>query len=269
MRKTSGDAILQKQLEALMGAGDGNISSAGELDDREAQALKGERGSLVTEFANQKGFEFSKTELDTVVDAFGRHQSGELSLGQLSEVLGLSELELQPQDALPSMKKTVELVYRGIRYQKSGGTLIPMDSLPNKPLKYRGAKIQETQGATPIQRVLQFMHETSSDAILQKQLEALMGAGDGNISGSGELDVEEARALKGERGLLVTEFANQKGFAFSKADLETVVDAFEGYRAGVLSEEDLGKVLGPSDVNRGSLQKAVSLVYRGLRYATS
>jgi len=43
MRKTAEDAALQHRLEALLGVGDGNISSETELDTAESDALKGER----------------------------------------------------------------------------------------------------------------------------------------------------------------------------------------------------------------------------------
>lgn len=88
MQKTAENDALRQQLEALLGVGDGNISSEAELDAAESEALKGERAPLVADFAAQNGFDFSVDELITVVDAFQKHQAGELSDGEFSKLLG-------------------------------------------------------------------------------------------------------------------------------------------------------------------------------------
>lgn len=88
MHKTAEDATLQHQLEELLGVGDGNISSEGELDPAESDALKGDRAPIVTEFAAKSGFTFSVEELVTVVDAFQKHQSGEMSDTDFAKALG-------------------------------------------------------------------------------------------------------------------------------------------------------------------------------------
>jgi hypothetical protein len=92
--------------------------------------------------------------------------------------------------------------------------------------------------------VLQFMQKTADDEALRQQLEALLGVGDGNISGAAELDAAESEALKGERAPVVAEFAAGKGFTFSPEELVTVVDAFQKYQAGELSDIDFATVVG-------------------------
>lgn len=90
MQKTAEDEALRQQLETLLGVGDGNISSEADLDPAESEALKGERAPVVAEFAAQKGYSFSVDELITVVDAFQKHQTGELSDSDFAAVLGVS-----------------------------------------------------------------------------------------------------------------------------------------------------------------------------------
>jgi hypothetical protein len=90
MQKTADDEALRKQLESLLGVGDGNISSEAELDSAESEALKGERAPVVAEFAAKNGYDFSVDELITVVDAFQKHQSGELSDGDFFKLIGVS-----------------------------------------------------------------------------------------------------------------------------------------------------------------------------------
>jgi hypothetical protein len=89
MQKTAEDEALRHQLESLLGVGDGNISSESELDVEESAALKGERAPVVTEFAASNGFNFSVDELITVVDAFQKHQTGELSDKDFAVLLGV------------------------------------------------------------------------------------------------------------------------------------------------------------------------------------
>jgi hypothetical protein len=89
MQKTAEDATLQQQLEALLGVGDGNISSEAELDAAESEALEA-RAPLVAEFAANHGFTFSADELVSVVDAFQKHQVGELSDEDFASLLGIT-----------------------------------------------------------------------------------------------------------------------------------------------------------------------------------
>jgi hypothetical protein len=90
MQKTAEDEALRQQLETLLGVGDGNISSEADLDPAESEALKGERAPVVAEFAAQKGYSFSVDELVTVVDAFQKHQAGEMSDSDFASLLGVS-----------------------------------------------------------------------------------------------------------------------------------------------------------------------------------
>jgi hypothetical protein len=90
MHKTAEDEVLRQQLENLLGVGDGNISSEAELDPTESEVLKGERAPVVAEFATQNGFAFSVEELIAVVNAFERHQTGELSDSDFVALVGVS-----------------------------------------------------------------------------------------------------------------------------------------------------------------------------------
>jgi|GEM_PF-865059 len=89
MQKTAEDEALRQQLEALLGVGDGDISSEAELDPEESAALKGERAPKVAEFAAENGFEFSVPELIVVVDTFQQHQAGTLSDEEFAKVIGV------------------------------------------------------------------------------------------------------------------------------------------------------------------------------------
>jgi hypothetical protein len=87
MQKTAENQALREQLEALLGVGDGNISSEAELDAEESQAL-GERAPLVADFAAKNGYDFSVDDLLAVVNAFQKHQSGEMSDEDFAELIG-------------------------------------------------------------------------------------------------------------------------------------------------------------------------------------
>ena len=130
MQKTAEDQNLQQQLGAILGVGDGDISSQAALDVEEAEALKGDRAPAVVEFAAKQGFEFSVEELRTMVDAFQRYQAGELSDAELAKLMGLSTQDRLSQESLSSIKKAVELIYRGQRYHKIDGRLVPVGQSP-------------------------------------------------------------------------------------------------------------------------------------------
>ncbi|MBX2866077.1 MAG: Nif11-like leader peptide family natural product precursor [Leptolyngbyaceae cyanobacterium MAG.088] len=91
--------------------------------------------------------------------------------------------------------------------------------------------------------VLQFMQKTANNTTLQKQLEQLLGCGDGDISSSVNLDPEESLALS-QRAPNVIELAASMGYNFSKDELLTVIDAFHQHQNGTLSEESFAKLLG-------------------------
>ena len=53
---TSEDSSLREAISTIVGVGDGDISSAEELDGEEAQALIGEKGVRVAALAAEKGY---------------------------------------------------------------------------------------------------------------------------------------------------------------------------------------------------------------------
>ncbi|MBI4783543.1 MAG: hypothetical protein HY785_19835 [Oscillatoriophycideae cyanobacterium NC_groundwater_1537_Pr4_S-0.65um_50_18] len=121
MQKTAEDEALRHQLETLLGVGDGNISSEAELDSAETEALKGERAPVVAEFASQNGFRFSVDDLVTVVDAFQKHQSGELSDDAFAALIGVSAVDEATGDHAPHvanplkrLTKYISKTYLGI-----------------------------------------------------------------------------------------------------------------------------------------------------------
>lgn len=89
MQKTAEDEALRQQLEKLLGVGDGNISSEADLDPAESEALKGERAPIVAEFAALNGFDFSVDELVSVVEAFQKHQAGEMPDDAFASLIGM------------------------------------------------------------------------------------------------------------------------------------------------------------------------------------
>ena len=108
MQKTAEDETMRQEVESLLGVGDGDISSIDNLDAEEAQALKGKRGSLVIELAGKNGFEFSVDELITVVDAFEKSQSGELSSEEFAQIKGLTDFKQKYRDRLLWSKKAIQ-----------------------------------------------------------------------------------------------------------------------------------------------------------------
>ncbi|MBW4691763.1 MAG: Nif11-like leader peptide family natural product precursor [Lyngbya sp. HA4199-MV5] len=110
MQKTAQDEALRQQLETLLGVGDGNISSEAELDADETEVLKGERAPVVAAFATQHGFAFSADDLVTVVEAFQKHQFGELSDAEFATLVGVAT----PEDV--TLKATANPLKRLSRY---------------------------------------------------------------------------------------------------------------------------------------------------------
>ena len=93
------------------------------------------------------------------------------------------------------------------------------------------------------QSVLQFMQKTADNTVLQKQLEELLGCGDGDISSSVNLDPEESLALS-QRAPKVIELAASMGYQFSNNDLLSVIDAFKQHQNGTISDEAFANLLG-------------------------
>lgn len=104
MQATAANEQVRLQLEALLGVGDGDISSPSELDPDESVALKN-RGSLVTEFAEKQGFTFSLDELSMVISAFESYQAGQLSAQDFKAKVGA---DLPP--GLPPLKRMVRFL---------------------------------------------------------------------------------------------------------------------------------------------------------------
>lgn len=120
--------------------------------------------------------------------------------------------------------------------------------------------------------VFQFLEATSENSSLQKELAGVIGAGDGNISSTEELDKEEAQALLGKRGVLVTAFAQNHGYIFTLSEFSAVISAFHQYQLGVISEADFTKVMGLDKKTQhlakplSALGKTVSMVFMGVKY---
>ena len=244
LEASSTDESLRADLAGIIGVGDGDIGSAQELDQEEAQALLGKRSILVSAFASQRGYSFTVAELGAVVGVFQQYQAGEISETDFSQALGLSETSGQVSPPLDSVSKTVELVYRG-------------------------AKFSKPQGQDSPHQVLDFMKKTGQDAEFREQLQQILVVGDGDISNFSELDAEEAQALTSAQGALVAEFAAQNGFVFTFSDLMAVTDAFQRVQSGDLSDEEFNKFLSVSVSSRDHfpiIQNVVSMAYRGIDY---
>lgn len=197
LEASSEDKALRDDLKGIMGVGDGDISSASELDNEEAQALLGHRSVLVATFAEQRGYTFTVAELGAVIGVFQRFKAGELSADDFSRALGLSADSAHTSGQLQSVGDTVGLVYRGVKYVSR---------------KDKGSASS----------VLEFMKKTAEDAELREELKGILGVGDGDISAFDELDADEKQALSSGRRALVAEFAARKGYEFTLSDLLAV-----------------------------------------------
>lgn len=251
MKQTAENEQLRDQLGVILGVGDGDISSAKELDAEEAQVLKGMRGATVTGFASQNGFSFTTEELTRVVDAYQQLRAGEISEAEFSSRLGISAAS-EIQTSVPAIRNTVDLVYRGIVYH------------PITPPSPAQANSRRT--------VIQFMEGTASNMALQQELKAVIGVGDGDISGLDQLDAQEIEALKGQRGSKVVAFAAQQGYVFSVEDLTQVIDAFQRLRAGDLSEAAFSRAVGLAEATTqplAAISQTLDMAYRGVSYVNS
>lgn len=104
MQKTAEDETLRQRLESLLGVGDGNISSEAELDPDESEALE-ERAPAVAQFAAQNGYSFSTNELIAVIEAFQKHQAGEISDADFAAVLNVGDIDLATMPKVTSPLK--------------------------------------------------------------------------------------------------------------------------------------------------------------------
>jgi hypothetical protein len=246
LESSSKDESMRAALANLMGVGDGDISSAAELDGEEAQALLGERGVRVAAFAEEKGFEFTLGELNAVVSVFQRYNSGELSKEDFAKAMGWDLTAESISTSLDSVGKTVGLVYRGVKHDTQ----------------------KDKSSAT---QVLDFMKRTSEDEEIRDELKEILAVGDGDIGDFTEVDAEEASALKSGRGVLVAELAAKHGYIFSLSDLLAVTDAFERVQAGELDAEEFERFLSVN-VNSAEffpfISNVVSMTYKGFKYSS-
>ena len=246
LESTSKDEALQKDLSGLLGIGDGDISSAEELDGEEAEALMGERGIKVTALAEEKGFIFTLGELNSIVNLFQRYRSGKLSEEDFAKAMGWDSQAEALSTKLESVGKTVDRVYLGVKYT-----------------------VEKDESSA--HQVLDFMKKSSEDAVLREQLKEILDVGDGDIGDFSEIDEEEANALRSGRGVLVAEFAAKHGFIFTLSDLLAVTDAFERVQAGELSTEEFEKFLSVSVDGSDYfpfISNVVSMTYKGFKYAS-
>lgn len=237
LETSSKDEALQAALALIIGAGDGNVGSAEALDHEEAEALLGERGVLVANFAGRRGYEFTVAELRAVVSLFQRYQTGELTSAEFASALG----------AEPEMKaigQSIGMVFMGIRYDRA---------------------VEDTAEKMP--QVVKFVQATAKDAGLREALRVILQVGDGNISNFAELDADEAQALTGERAALVVNFAAEQGFVFTVADLFAVIDAFRRVSAGEMSEATFAKFVRMSGSEAlPFIGEVTEFTYKGLSY---
>jgi hypothetical protein len=247
MQRSAEDKNLQQLLQQVLGVGDGNISNKKELDQDEMEAIKGEKGAELTEFARSQGFNFSVQDLQTVVQAFEDYRERKISDVALFKILGIARDAI----ALLSTQKIINLFSRGRTYQK----VVSESSTTEKRSHYKIAAIK-------------FMQQSGDNEIIQKRLEKILGVGDGDISNENKLDKDEAEALKGKQGVKFIEFAREQGFDFSLQDLIDVVEAFENYREGKISDLELFQILELSADNVDIIPslKVQEVSYRGQRY---
>ncbi|TXS90758.1 hypothetical protein FV139_17415 [Parahaliea maris] len=245
LEASSTDETLKNELADLMGVGDGDISDPQHLDQAESQAIKGQKGVLVTDLAQKRGYDFTLAELTAVVSVFQQYLEGSISAEVFEETTGISPSKGETPESEGSMGNTVQMVYLGVKYT--------VDAPKHEPLA-----------------VLAFMKKTHEDAALKEGLQKILAVGDGDISDVSELDEEEARSLTSERGALVTEFANQNGFAFTLAELLAVTNAFQRVQAGELTEADFDHFLEADAQSKGYfpyIENVASMTFKGVKYA--
>jgi hypothetical protein len=246
LESTSNDESLRAGLAELIGVGDGDISSADELDGEEAEALLGDRGVRVTAFAEKKGYIFSLGELNAVVSVIQQYKKGFISREDFIKAMGWDSDSAETPTNLESVGDTVTMVYRGVKYD-----------------------VKQEQGRAT--QVLDFIKKTSEDTDLRGQLQDILAVGDGDISDFSELDADEANALRSGRGVLVAEFAAKHGFMFTLSDLLAVTDAFERVQSGQLTASEFERFLNVN-VNAEDffpfISNVVSMTYMGVKHAS-
>lgn len=240
------DQSLRGELAKIIGGGDGDISSAEELDAQEAEALLGQRGVLAARCAEQHGYKFTVAELNAVIRAFRQYQAGRLSETEFARALGLDDASRPQKTGLTSVGKAIDMVYLGLGYA-----------------------VEKNQHSA--HQVLDFMKKTSEDSAFREEMRKILNVGDGDISDFSELDADEMAALKSERGAVVAEFAARHGFLFTLADLLAVSDVFRRVQAGELSKDEFEKFLNlevQSSDYFPFIESVVSMTYKGVKYST-
>ena len=240
------DQSLRGELAKIIGGGDGDISSAQELDAQEAEALLGQRGVLAARCAEQHGYKFTVAELNAVIRAFRQYQAGRLSETEFARALGLDDASRPQKTGLTSVGKSIDMVYLGLEYA-----------------------VEKNQHSA--HQVLDFMKKTSEDSAFREEMRKILNVGDGDISDFSELDADEMAALKSERGAVVAEFAARHGFLFTLADLLAVSDVFRRVQAGELSKDEFEKFLNlevQSSDYFPFIESVVSMTYKGVKYST-
>lgn len=240
LEATRSDDSLKAELVSTLGVGDGDVSSAAELDDAESEALLGQAGVDVCALAERSGYVFSVSELQAVIGAFQSFQSGAISEDALLAMLDLPSL---PSAAA---RETVVLAYRGITHTKAA------------PAGDSRRRLD----------VVRFVEATAKDKSLRAELQSILQAGDGDISDFSHLDDGELQALRSARGAIVADFAAKHGYEFTIADLYSILDAFQRVKSGSLSQEAFEKFI---DISGGGqflpfIDSIATMAYKGVRY---
>jgi len=239
LEATASDQVLREELVRALGVGDGDISSAANLDAQEAEALLSQKAVGACALAEARGFLFTVRELHTVVEAVRRHGDGELDEAQLAATLGLAKA--------PSggVREALARAYRGVRYTK------------RRTIEARQPDI------------LRFLERTATDPSVQAELKTLLEAGDGDVSDFSRLDEEELRALKTARGAIVAEFAAGLGYQFRLSELHAVLDAFQRLKQGELSTEAFAEFVSEHGSGAGvlpAIKSVAEMTYLGATY---
>jgi hypothetical protein len=114
--------------------------------------------------------------------------------------------------------------------------------------------------------VVEFLEATGTNNDLKAELVKTLGVGDGDVSNSTELDDNEIEAFLGRAGVEACSLAARNGYVFSVSELQSVIGAFQGFRSGGISEDDLTSMLGLKSPPSADAQEALVLAYRGITH---
>jgi hypothetical protein len=244
---TAEDEQLRSELQSILQAGDGDISDFSQLDEGELQALRSARGAMVADFAAKHGYTFTIADLYSIIDAFQRMKSGELSDTAFEKFVDASS---QSADYLPFIDSIATMTYKGFTYDRV------------KPAVAQGNSLE----------VVRFLQKSHDDAGLRGKLQEIIG-GDGDVSSPEELDGSEAGNLIGERSAKVVGLAASEGFRFTISDLSAVIGAFQLVEQGNLTLESCRRILGIADAAGdealGEVRTTAVRIYRGVPVAAA